>query len=316
MILTGTNSYTGGTAIDGGVLQVSSDANLGAASGALSFGDATLGGMLNTTAGFTSARNVTLNAGGGTIDQSAGGAVTLSGVIGGTGALTKTGAGDLILTGANAYTGGTAINGGVLRISSDANLGAAAGGLTLDGGTLNTTTGLITLNRAITLEAGGGTIQADIGTTLNGVITGTGGLTKTGSSTLTLTGASTYTGGTTISSGGLTLSGAGVSIVGDVVDNALLNLTRGTFTGTISGSGNLNKLAGGIQVLTGANTYTGSTTVVSGTLLINGDQSGATGLTTVNANASLGGGGVIGGDVSFSGSGGSTLARRPVRRTR
>ena len=47
--------------------------------------------------------------------------------------------GTLVLTGTNTYTGGTAINGGTLQISSDANLGDAAGGLSFNGGTLHTT---------------------------------------------------------------------------------------------------------------------------------------------------------------------------------
>src|SRR5690606_27163413 len=53
----------------------------------------------------------------------------------------------------------------------------------------------------------------------------------------------------------------------------------------------------GVTILTGANSYTGATTVEHGTLLINGDQSAATGLLTVNGGATLGGVGTIGGDV-------------------
>src|SRR5690606_32333704 len=50
--------------------------------------------------------------------------------------LVKSDLGTLILTGANAYTGGTAINGGILQIASDGNLGDAAGGIAFNGGTL------------------------------------------------------------------------------------------------------------------------------------------------------------------------------------
>ena len=55
---------TGGTLIDDGTRQVSSDSNLGDTTGALIFGGATL----RNTAAFTSGRGVTLNAGGGNFD--------------------------------------------------------------------------------------------------------------------------------------------------------------------------------------------------------------------------------------------------------
>ena len=56
-----------------------------------------------------------------------------SGVISGTGALTKTGAGDLVLTSANTYSGGTTISGGVLRFTTDSNLGAPGGAIRVSG---------------------------------------------------------------------------------------------------------------------------------------------------------------------------------------
>jgi outer membrane autotransporter protein len=109
-VLTANNSYTGGTAVNGGTLQVSSDANLGNASGALSFN----GGTLQNTASFASARAVTLDAGGGTFQTTAD--LTLTGAIGGAGALTKTDAGRLLLTANNTYTGGTTIAAGTLAV--------------------------------------------------------------------------------------------------------------------------------------------------------------------------------------------------------
>src|SRR5262249_43959637 len=82
LTLTGVNTYTGGTTIGGGALAVSADNNLGAASGGLNFN----GGALQYGAGFTSARDVTLNIGGGTIDTN-GNNATLSGQIGDVGGL-------------------------------------------------------------------------------------------------------------------------------------------------------------------------------------------------------------------------------------
>ncbi len=52
-------------------------------------------------------------------------------------------------------------------------------------------------------------------------------------------------------------------------------------------------------LLSGANSYLGTTTVDDGTLIINGNQSAATGTVTVKAGAALGGSGRIGGAVTL-----------------
>ena len=59
---------------------------------------------------------ITLQAAGGTFDTN-GNRATLSGVISGPGALTKTGAGILTLSGTNAYTGSTTVNAGALIVN-------------------------------------------------------------------------------------------------------------------------------------------------------------------------------------------------------
>ena len=75
-------------------------------------------------------------------DGSAAGAgytATISAALSGSSQLVKTDLGTLVLTGANTYTGGTLISGGVLSVANDSFLGDAAGAITLDGGTLQLT---------------------------------------------------------------------------------------------------------------------------------------------------------------------------------
>ncbi|MBZ9875018.1 autotransporter-associated beta strand repeat-containing protein, partial [Mesorhizobium sp. BR1-1-9] len=299
LVLSGTNSYSGGTAINSGTLQIASDANLGAAAGGLSFG----GGTLHTTADITSARAVTLNAGGGTFDTDSATSLALNGTMSGAGPLTKEGGGTLVLSGANSYQGGTFINGGTVQITADANLGDAAGKVTFDGGTLyqQGPASFIT-SRDATLQSGGGTFQLDSTVQWDGAIDGAGALTKTGPGALILGADNSYAGGTTISSGILMLGTGGTtgSIQGDVVDNGTLSFNRSDlypFSGTISGSGGVTQDGTGNTVLTADNTYTGTTLIAGGGgLYIYGDQSAATGLTNVNFGT-LGGYGTIGGDV-------------------
>lgn len=216
LVLTGTNTYAGGTAINGGVLQVASDANLGAAAGGLSFST----GTLRTTASFNTARATTLNAGGGTIETAAGTTLGVTGAVAGAGALTKTGTGTLVLSGTNSYAGGTAIRAGTVEVARDANLGAVAGPLTLDSGTLRTTAD-ITTARGITLGAAGGTFEtlADTALTAQSAIAGPGGLTKAGGGALILRAANSYAGPTSVTAGTLAVGDAtstGASINGPV----------------------------------------------------------------------------------------------------
>ena len=85
------------------------------------------------------------------------------------------------------------------------------------------------------------------------------------------------------------------------------NLSTG-FSGVIQNGGfnggtggRLTKVGTGTLTLGGANTYTGATHVMDGGLLINGNHSAATGSITVDALATLGGSGIIGGAVTLAG---------------
>lgn len=203
-------------------------------------------------------------------------------------AVAKVGNGRLVLSGSNSYSGGTAIEGGVLQISADANLGAASGGLSLNGGTLATTASFASL-RPVALD-GAGSFDVATGTQLElgGAVSGTGSLTKLGAGTQILTGTNSYTGGTTISAGVLQIGNGGTtgSIIGNVVNNRTLAFNRSdniTFTGTISGGGDVQKLGAGSLTLTGTNTY-GGTLIQAGTLI---GSATSFGLGPIHNNAAL-----------------------------
>jgi fibronectin-binding autotransporter adhesin len=120
LVLGGANTYSGGTTVRAGTLQVAADNNLGAAGGSLTLD----GGTLRATAGFTTGRAVSLGAGGGGIDVGLIQTLRLDGAVSGDGALVKTGQGTLVLGASNSYGGGTAVNGGSLEAAVTGALGA------------------------------------------------------------------------------------------------------------------------------------------------------------------------------------------------
>ena len=101
----------------------------------------------------------------------------------------------------------------------------------------------------------------------------------------------------------LTGSNTGSNTLAPLVGNAS-DIGEATGTEVTDGHGTvgITKTGVGKWILTGNNTYTGTTNVEAGTLLVNGNQTAATGLTTVSAGATLGGTGTIGGAIVNNGS--------------
>ncbi|MBA4791705.1 MAG: autotransporter-associated beta strand repeat-containing protein [Rhizobiales bacterium] len=294
------NSYSGGTDISGGaVLNVSQDANLGAASGALGLG----GGTLAADASFSSARTVTLT-GGGTVSVASGASLTLTGAIQeqSAAALVKSGAGTLILTGANTYSGGTQISTGTLSVSSDGNLGATSGGVSMDGAVL-AATGSFSSARAITLGASGGAIAVSGGETLtlSGALSGTGALSLTGTGTLALTGASAISGTVTVASGTLALYGGALSSGGLTVNSGA----------TLTGYGTLSSA---VTLLSGATLSGGATSPDNPTrsALTTGDLTLAAGASAILTLADQANAGVAHVSGDFDAAGTLTVAGNPV----
>ncbi|MDR2870987.1 MAG: autotransporter-associated beta strand repeat-containing protein, partial [Xanthomonadaceae bacterium] len=287
LILDAANTYTGGTRIEGGTVQIAADTNLGAAGSGLWLDN---NGTLQTTASINTDRAVELGANGGTFNTDAGTVLTLTSTVtdetAQPGALTKIGNGTLLLTGnGNTWSGLTTISGGTLQIGDGVTgTGSIGSGDIVDNGMLS--------------------INGISNLTLGNFISGSGALGVLNSN-VTLTNNNTYTGGTTISTGStlhLGNGGTSGSIVGDVVDNGTLDFNRSdsvTFSGVISGTGAVTQSGSGITTLTGNNSYTGTTTVASGWLYVDGDQSAATGATTVASGARLGGSGIVGGSVTM-----------------
>ncbi|MGO8744633.1 MAG: autotransporter-associated beta strand repeat-containing protein, partial [Thermoguttaceae bacterium] len=191
--LAASNSFTGGTTIDAGLLSF--------ASGGLgSSGTVTLGGTstLQWASGNTqdvSSRLALASAAAATLDVQSN-TVTLATGFGGssTASLTKVGSGTLILTGTNGYSGGTTISSGTLQLGNPP---------MQSGGTLGS--GPIVDNGALLLNAFGNT-------TIANAISGSGTLTESGymmSPTLTMTGSNTFSGTTTVNSGATLQLGSG-----------------------------------------------------------------------------------------------------------
>jgi hypothetical protein len=99
------------------------------------------------------------------------------------GVFEKTGSSTWTLTGSTNSVTPWAINSGRLAVSADNNLGAASGGLSFAGGSLQFLSSFTT-SRVVALNTGGGTFNTDgNNATLAGLIGGTGGLAKVGAGT-------------------------------------------------------------------------------------------------------------------------------------
>ncbi len=316
--LTGTTSAATPWTLMQGALSVSSDSNLGAAGGALTFN----GGTLQVTGtGFTSTpRTINWGANGGGFDIAAAANVfSLNQSLTGTGSLTKLGAGTLLLSGANAYGGGTTISAGTLQAGAANTLSAnssisVAGGATLDLNGFDQSIGSLSGSGNATL--GGATLTTggdNTSTAFSGLISGSGGIIKTGSGTFTLSGANSYNGGTTISAGTLLLSGSGT--LGATSNTTTVSGGTLNFGGTTQTQAALNQSGGTVQTGT---IHVANYQLTGGTLASDATVAAATtfDIQAGTANGVLAGGGALNkttaGTVTLAGtngySGGTTIS--------
>ncbi|EDS4239509.1 TPA: fibronectin-binding autotransporter adhesin ShdA [Salmonella enterica subsp. enterica serovar Birkenhead] len=252
LIVTGDNTYSGGTTISGGTLTADHADSLGtgavANSGVLQVGEGELentlsgsGSLVKTGTGELTLSGDNTYSGGTTItggtltadhaDSLGTGAIANSGVLqvgegelentlSGSGSLVKTGTGELTLNGDNDYSGGTTIDDGVLIADHADSLGTGA-------------------------VANNGVLQVGEGE-LKNTLSGTGSLVKIGTGELTLSGDNTYSGGTTIDDG--------------VLIAANVNALSG---GDVDNSGTLMLDANGAFELANITTHTGATTALA-----------------------------------------------------
>ncbi|HEX2889617.1 autotransporter outer membrane beta-barrel domain-containing protein, partial [Vineibacter terrae] len=271
-ILSGINGYSGGTVLNAGTLQISSDSNLGTIGvGGLTFN----GGTLRNTDTISLTRSVTLNAAGGTFDTAAD--LTLMGGISGDGGLTKTGAGTLTLSGLSTYTGATTITAGVLAAAAPGSLGSNSAVTVQQGATLRVGGGQMFSWVDAGSLAGSGTLDLQAGSIFNagsnnastvfaGTVTGSGSLLKWGTGTMTLTGNST----------------SGVSLL---VQQGGIDIDGGSFSTTaatdIFGEG------AQLRVRNGGTLQTGQLFVSGGTMLIDGPGSSVTATNSTQVGGAL-----------------------------
>ncbi len=306
--LNGTNTYTGTTAVNGGTLKANTTQAFGTNS-AVTIAN-TAGAVLDLndnnnsigslTGGGATGGNITLGSAKLTVGGNNTSPSAYAGVISGTGSLSKTGSGTLILSGINTFSGGTTVDNGTLTLSNGGAAGAIRGTLTVNSGATVTTTA-------------GDALGYNVGTKVNTLNIIGGTLTHNSASNLTLSSATVnMTGGT------LQSTGAGVIDIYDAqalgggnpdsntAINTLANSTTATIagklrlrqgdndaTGTVFNVANgaatidlevsaimedgpfqgaasaVQKTGAGTMLLSSNNTYTGTTTIKGGTLKLN-----------------------------------------------
>ncbi|HKX65358.1 MAG TPA: autotransporter domain-containing protein [Rhizomicrobium sp.] len=305
LIFISDNSYTGGTKISGGALQLGNGGTTGTISGDVVDNSALVFNRSNT--------------------------ISFGGAISGTGSVTQAGSGTLILTGSNSYTGGTTISSGTLAVGNGAIAGSitgdvinngtlmfnrpdsigfggvisgtgsviktGAGSLTLTGANTYTGTTTIANGTLVIGHAGSGSVAGSItnnaalifnrsdAVSFANVISGSGTLTKVGGRSLTLSGINTYTGATTVSAGTLNVTGniapsavtvqsgatlGGTGTVGSTIVASGGTLAPGNSIGTLTVSGNLT-LASGANYSVEVSPTAADRTMVSGTAGLNGN---------------------------------------------
>jgi fibronectin-binding autotransporter adhesin len=272
LVLSASNSYTGGTIISGGVLTVSNE--LALSSGPLTI--ATGAARLVVADGLTFTNPITINGGG----------ASFRGLI------------------ENSGTNNATVSGPAITINSAPSAGGHFGSLT--GGSL-TIASAINSSVSVSLRTGtgffsGGGSYNDMSITGTGILGTNNGLSTTATLDIGLSGAATFD----MAGFNQTLAGIKRTAVSTaaITNSSASNDSTLTLTGTSSYPGVITDASvagsrialvvnGGNLTLSGANTYSGGTTVTNGTLTANVSTATGTGAVAIQNAATLTGDGTV-----------------------
>jgi fibronectin-binding autotransporter adhesin len=284
LLFTASNSYTGDTTVNSGILQIGSNNRIsdsstlrvnGGTFNMVTFND-TVAGVILSANGTISGTNPILTSTSDFILENGTAAAILAGTVG----VNKTTSGTVILTATNTYSGTTTISAGTLQIGN----GGTTGALSTSSAIANN--GTLTFNRSNNLTQG---------TNFASVISGAGNVTQAGTGILTLSGNNTYTGTTTISAGTLALNNAvsnNSTISGDILINGGTLNYGNAISEQISNSATVTLSSGSFVLVSRDETI--GTIAMSG-----GDLSMTSGVLTLSSPA-----GFTGGNISITAAGG------------
>ncbi len=283
------NTYTAGTVINGGTLQLGNGTGGG--------GTGIIRGVATVNPGATLILSRVDSVG-----YNAGVCVSAINVVGGT--LSNTSGGNEGYLMDINLTGGTVTSSGGNYVFS-AQTPAVYGINSLASPVTSLFSAPIYFNGLSFFNVAQGTTPSGIDLNVSGVIKNSTGITKSGAGTLELSGANTFAGGlmdnagtivvantAAFGTGVLTLNGGSISnLTGTsyTVPNSVSLASTGvvgvntgdtlTISGVVTNTGGLTKVGAGTLKLTGADGYTGNTTISAGTLALTGTLGGSANLT-------------------------------------
>ena len=265
-------SVSGGIIITGGTVTLGDPTGLGQATATVAFGGVGTGDKLQingndvTIGALSGSSALSIVENGGASDntltiadapqaQNTYAGVLADGINGGLLWLNKAGAGTLILTGTNTYTGQLTLSGGVLITgSAGINAGDTTNGIYFNGGTLQSDSGGLSTAKAITMDGSGTFDTGGVNSEFSGPIAVNSNtlFQVNNSGTLTMSGDLSIAGGSTLTLGGNNAAG-NIVISGNIVNY-------------YDNSGAVIVSAAGTVTLSGSNAFTGGLTLNSGIL--------------------------------------------------